>query len=51
MATQPNGSGFFTIPDQPVRRKVTEVPDLVTTKGGAYFFLPGVQALRWLAGT
>ena len=46
---QRDGGGGFTLPDVPVRRRVTGVPQLVTTKGGAYFFLPGVRALTWLA--
>lgn len=45
----PWGAGTFTIPDVPVRRKVVGLPEFVTTKGGAYFFLPGVRALEYLA--
>ena len=45
---QPPGGGGFTIPDLPVRRMVAGVPTTVTTKGGAYFFLPGVRALAYL---
>ncbi len=33
-----------------VRERVTGVPRFVTVKGGAYFFLPGLAALRYLAG-
>lgn len=46
---QPDGGGIFTVPDVPVRREFTGVPQFVTTMGGAYFFLPGVRALRYLA--
>lgn len=49
VGAQPAGGGSFTVPDRPVRRRVTGVPRLVTTRGGAYFFLPGVRALRYLA--
>jgi Dyp-type peroxidase family len=42
--------GAFTIPTQGVRERVTDVPRFVTVKGGAYFFLPGLAALRYLAG-
>jgi hypothetical protein len=40
--------GAFTIPARPVRRRVTGLPQFVTVRGGAYFFLPGVRALRYL---
>ncbi|MGH9281413.1 MAG: Dyp-type peroxidase [Acidimicrobiales bacterium] len=46
---QPEGGGSFTVPAVPVRRRTPKVPQLVTTTGGGYFFLPGVRALRWLA--
>jgi hypothetical protein len=32
-------------PDQ----RVTGLPQFVTVLGGAYFFLPGIRALRYLA--
>jgi len=41
--------GCFTWPADPVRRKVTGLPNFVTVKGGGYFFLPGINALRYLA--
>jgi Dyp-type peroxidase family len=44
-----NGSGFYTIADDPLRARVKGIPRFVTTKGGAYFFLPGLRALRFLA--
>ena len=47
-AQAPEG-GAFTVPDSPVRRRIVGLPDFVTTRGGAYFFLPGVRALRYLA--
>jgi hypothetical protein len=25
------------------------LPQFVTTRGGDYFFMPGIEALRWLA--
>ena len=31
------------------RRRVTQVPQVVTVKGGAYFFLPSLRALRFFA--
>lgn len=38
-----------TLPAEPVRQRITGVPRFVHTRGGAYFFLPGIQALRFLA--
>ncbi len=46
---QPVEGGVFTIPDEPVRRKVSGLPNFVTTRGGAYFFLPGVKAVSYLS--
>lgn len=43
--------GTFTIPTDGVRERVTAVPRFVSVKGGAYFFLPGLAALRYLAGS
>lgn len=40
--------GTFTIPARPVRRRITALPEFVTVRGGAYFFLPGIRALRYL---
>jgi Dyp-type peroxidase family len=39
----------FTMPTDGVRERVTDVPRFVTVKGGAYFFLPGLAALNYLA--
>ena len=41
--------GTFTVPARPVRRRHRGLPQFVRTRGGAYFFLPGVSALRYLA--
>jgi Dyp-type peroxidase family len=38
----------FTIQARPARRRVTDMPGFVRVRGGAYFFLPGIRALRWL---
>jgi Dyp-type peroxidase family len=40
---------YFTTPARPVRRRYTELPQFVHVRGGAYFFLPGIRALRFLA--
>lgn len=31
-----------------VRRRILEMPQFTTVRGGAYFFLPGIRALRYL---
>jgi Dyp-type peroxidase family len=40
----------FTVQARPLRQRITGLPPFVTVKGGAYFFLPGLRALRFLAG-
>ena len=42
-------AGTFTIPEDPVRRRLTSLPHFVEVRGGAYFFLPGIRALRYFA--
>lgn len=44
----PHG-GTFTIPTDGVRERIAGIPRFVSVKGGAYFFLPGLAALRYLA--
>ncbi len=44
-----DGSGSFTIPERPIRRRLQELPPFVVTRGGEYCFAPGLKALRWLA--
>lgn len=39
----------FVVPGDPVRRRCTGLPRFVTVAGGAYFFLPGIRALHFLA--
>ena len=40
----------FSIPqDGAVRRRVMDVPQFITVRGGAYFFMPGISALRYLS--
>jgi len=45
-----DGTLEFKIPKRPIRRKITGVPAFTTVRGGAYFFLPGLRALRYLCG-
>ncbi|MBS0577797.1 MAG: Dyp-type peroxidase [Proteobacteria bacterium] len=44
-----DGTLEYKIPKRPIRRKITGLPAFTTMRGGAYFFLPGLKALRWLA--
>jgi len=47
---QPAGAtASFTVPGQPARCRVHDLPDFVTVKGGAYFFMPSISAIRYLA--
>jgi len=39
----------FTVPAEPVRTRYTNLPNFVTVRGGAYFFLPGIRAMKYLA--
>jgi Dyp-type peroxidase family len=41
--------GNFTVQGCPVRKKVKNIPQFVTVKGSAYFFMPGIEALRFMA--
>lgn len=49
MIGQNNGTGQFTIPQEPIRQRLKGLPAFVTNRGGEYFFAPGLRALRWLA--
>ena len=44
-----DGSSGFTIPQRPIRRRLQNLPPFVVTRGGDYFFAPGLNAMRWLA--
>jgi Dyp-type peroxidase family len=44
-----DGTGTFTIPQRPIRRRLTELPPFVVTRGGEYCFVPSRRALQWLA--
>jgi deferrochelatase/peroxidase EfeB len=44
-----NDDGRFTIPNEPIRRRVRGLPAFVVNRGGEYGFMPGLRALRWIA--
>ena len=47
----PQPTDGFTRPGaDPARRRSAGLPQFVTVRGGAYFFLPGLAALKWIAG-
>jgi hypothetical protein len=43
-----DGRFDMTIPKRPIRKKILGLPAFTTIRGGAYFFLPGIRALRYL---
>jgi deferrochelatase/peroxidase EfeB len=49
VGNQDDTGGLFTVQDDPLRSRVHNLRGFVTVKGGAYFFLPGLRALRYLA--
>ena len=49
LSPAPAGGRTFTIPARPVRERYRGLPRFVSVRGGAYFFLPGIRALRYLA--
>jgi len=44
-------SGTFTIPRDPVRRRIHGIDTFNVLRGGEYFFLPSLSALRWIANS
>lgn len=44
-----NGAFEMTIPKRPIKKKVKGLNAFTTVTGGAYFFLPGIRALKYLA--
>ncbi|MDP8908379.1 MAG: peroxidase [Chloroflexota bacterium] len=49
MSPAPPGGRRFTVPAKRVRERYNGLPRFVSVRGGAYFFLPGIRALRYLA--
>jgi Dyp-type peroxidase family len=46
-----DGTLEYKIPNRPIRKRIVGLPAFTTVRGGAYFFLPGIRALRFLAGS
>jgi deferrochelatase/peroxidase EfeB len=44
-----DGTGSYTIPQRPIRRRMTNLPAFVENRGGEYCFIPSLSALRWLS--
>jgi deferrochelatase/peroxidase EfeB len=44
-----DGTLDYTVPKRPIRTVHKGLPAFTTLRGGAYFFLPGINALRYLA--
>jgi hypothetical protein len=49
VANRTPGTANFSVPANPVRLRFSNLPKLVTIRGGAYFFLPGIRAMNYLA--
>jgi len=49
VASLPLKGKSFSIPDQPFRKRLDLQKNFVTVVGGAYFFMPGLNAIRYLA--
>ena len=43
------GDGIYTIPQRPIRRRLKGLPQFVRVQGGEYCFMPGLNALKWIA--
>jgi len=41
----------FTVPKEPVRRRVHGIETFNVLRGGEYFFMPSISALNWLANS
>lgn len=49
IAGSQDGTGELSIPHRPIPRRIRGLARFVVTRGGAYAFMPGIRALRWLA--
>jgi deferrochelatase/peroxidase EfeB len=44
-----DGTLEFKMPKRPIRKVIKGLPSFTTVRGGAYFFLPGLKGLQYLA--
>jgi deferrochelatase/peroxidase EfeB len=44
-----DGTFDMTMPKRPIKKTIKGLPAFTTLRGGAYFFLPGIKAVRFLA--
>ena len=44
-----DGTLDYTVPKRPIRKVYKGLPAFTRLRGGAYFFLPGIGAIRYLA--
>jgi Dyp-type peroxidase family len=51
MGNHDGKNGTFTMQAVPVRKRITGMKRFVEVRGGAYFFLPSIRALQFLATT
>lgn len=49
IGTRREETQYYTIPGEPYRQKLKAIPQWVTVKGGAYFFMPSLRSLETLA--
>jgi hypothetical protein len=47
--TSQRTDGFTRPAAEPHLRLTANIPQFVVVRGGAYFFLPGLRALKWIA--
>jgi Dyp-type peroxidase family len=46
---EPGEEQNFTVQDEPVSKTIKDLPRVITVKGGAYFFFPSINVLRYLS--
>jgi Dyp-type peroxidase family len=44
-----DGTLEYKIPKRPIRQKISGLPAFTTVRGGAYFFLPSIRAIKYLS--
>jgi len=49
LSSASTGNGMMTIQAKPLREHLPGLPRFVTMRGGAYFFMPSIRAIKFLA--